>query len=302
NTVFTRLESNRGISLFFPRNAGDGILSCQAYEPVEDGEDVLIFLIQKPINISTHLSPEDLLGQIQCPDVIGLCLNSFIDGLTIHDLESSNTGCSMGAYSDLTQSHYTTTLVLGTTYSAEITLGKIANEDIYVGLWLDYDNDGDFSGPHEFLNASFSKNSVIRLSNLRIQQNPDFTGVRRLRVRCRSGSPFNAGDTCPADGEIGETEDYAITLATPEPLIAPEFISPNDDGYNDYFLIRGLNSTTPSNLLIINKLGNVLYQEKNYQNNWNGRGQNGELLPKGTYYYVFTHGDEIIKGFFELQY
>ncbi|MFN6943628.1 MAG: gliding motility-associated C-terminal domain-containing protein [Cytophagaceae bacterium] len=101
------------------------------------------------------------------------------------------------------------------------------------------------------------------MRNIKIQENYNFEGIRRLRIRCRTGSPFNPEDCCPKENEIGETEDYAITLKTPQPLLAPEFISPNDDGYNDYFYIKGLNPQINNHLVIIDKFGTEQYRAQN---------------------------------------
>jgi gliding motility-associated-like protein len=53
-----------------------------------------------------------------------------------------------------------------------------------------------------------------------------------------------------------------------EKLIIPNVITPNNDGFNDTFLIENL--PYYSQLIIRNKKGIVVYQSNNYKNDWNG--------------------------------
>ncbi|MEY4273786.1 MAG: hypothetical protein RL638_734, partial [Bacteroidota bacterium] len=62
--------------------------------------------------------------------------------------------------------------------------------------------------------------------------------------------------------------------------------SPNGDGKNDTFIIPGILSRQPNRLTIMSRSGAVVYDVENYKNDWAGKGQNGQDLPDGTYYYV----------------
>ena len=67
--------------------------------------------------------------------------------------------------------------------------------------------------------------------------------------------------------------------------------SPNDDGVNDIFTIDPLYCTSedlatcfPNNeLIIFNRWSDVVFKASPYNNTWEGEG-----LPEGTYYYIFT--------------
>ncbi len=79
------------------------------------------------------------------------------------------------------------------------------------------------------------------------------------------------------------------------PKFATAF-SPNNDGVNDLFEIEGsaacFNEEFPSSLLIFNRWGDAVYQVEGYDNTmaWNGTWQeNGEDVPDGTYFYIFTY-------------
>lgn len=93
-------------------------------------------------------------------------------------------------------------------------------------------------------------------------------------------------------------------------LFIPQGFSPNDDGINDVFEIKGLNGRE-LNITVYNRWGNKVFEKEGYSNNWDGRTNVSGLkignnkLPQGTYYYVvqFVSGNkETYSGFIVLQY
>ena len=75
-------------------------------------------------------------------------------------------------------------------------------------------------------------------------------------------------------------------------LVYNEF-TPNNDGFNDYFVVKGILNYS-SSVQIYNRNGNLVFETENYQNNWNGIAtvsgvlNSGDDLPSGTYYYVIN--------------
>ena len=65
-------------------------------------------------------------------------------------------------------------------------------------------------------------------------------------------------------------------------------ISPNNDGDNDSFDLRGLNV---KQLEIFNRYGKKVYSLANYTNEWKGQSDKGQELPDGTYYYVIDQNN-----------
>src|SRR5690554_8082973 len=55
-----------------------------------------------------------------------------------------------------------------------------------------------------------------------------------------------------------------------------DFISPNDDGHNDYFVIDYIEFFPDSELLIYNLNGDLVYRNSNYQNEFEGRANRSE--------------------------
>jgi gliding motility-associated-like protein len=93
-------------------------------------------------------------------------------------------------------------------------------------------------------------------------------------------------------------------------IFIPEALTPNGDGKNDFFEIKGLENYSNNNLEIFNRWGNKIYSAKPYKNDWNGSTNSNERtgngkLPSGTYFYLLNLGDDkksIYKGFVQLQY
>ena len=93
-------------------------------------------------------------------------------------------------------------------------------------------------------------------------------------------------------------------------LFIPQILSPNADGNNDKFVIRGLANYPDNKLVIFNRYGDEVYEMENYNSNnlWNGTsnqkvvgGSGNYLLPTGTYYvFFYDKGELIYKNFVQL--
>lgn len=103
------------------------------------------------------------------------------------------------------------------------------------------------------------------VSGLSIQQ------VNTLRWTVQKG-------VCPA---ISDRVNINI-----EEVFIPSGFSPNGDNVNDCFVIKGLKNAESNHLMIFNRMGKIVYETKNYQNDWKGKYASGEDVPEGTYYYV----------------
>ena len=66
-----------------------------------------------------------------------------------------------------------------------------------------------------------------------------------------------------------------------EPVVIPTAFTPNGDGVNDLFFVKGLHPQ--SKLEIMNRDGRRVFISENYQNDWNGGN-----LPAGVYFYTLT--------------
>jgi gliding motility-associated-like protein len=74
-------------------------------------------------------------------------------------------------------------------------------------------------------------------------------------------------------------------------LVIPTLITPNMDGRNDYFVLRGLATLGKTELIIFNRRGAQVYKNLSYDNSWNGVDYNDNPLPDDTYFYVIKTGN-----------
>ena len=61
------------------------------------------------------------------------------------------------------------------------------------------------------------------------------------------------------------------------------YLSPNGDGHNDFFVIKDIEQYPQNELSVFRRDGIVIYKKTNYQNEWTA-----ENIPDGVYYYIFT--------------
>ena len=78
----------------------------------------------------------------------------------------------------------------------------------------------------------------------------------------------------------------------------PDGFSPNDDGINDFFVIRNLPELYPNyKIEIYNRYGNILYKGDRNTQNWDGTSSQGgvkiggNVVPTGVYFFILEFND-----------
>lgn len=99
-----------------------------------------------------------------------------------------------------------------------------------------------------------------------------------------------------------------IRVLSNERYFIPNIITPNGDGQNDTWVLNFLQDYPNHLITVYNRSGRVVFQTKNYQNDWNGQGlsPSGYVahinLPNGIYTYVIDLGNkELIKSWIEIR-
>jgi gliding motility-associated-like protein len=94
---------------------------------------------------------------------------------------------------------------------------------------------------------------------------------------------------------LGCTNQYAISIEVeirPLPdIIIHNVFSPNQDGINETFVIENIHRYENSLLQVFNRDGLKVYEQSNYQNDWDGRYKN-EPLPAHVYFFILYPGEE----------
>jgi gliding motility-associated-like protein len=132
-------------------------------------------------------------------------------------------------------------------------------------------NNTDVTGTWEILKGTSSIEATIQ-SNI-IKANDLVVGENTFKWTI---TPV----TCPSSSD--EVSVFVANYTTYNGF------SPNGDDINDVFVIDGAKSDEVNELSVFNTNGKLVYSQSNYQNNWDGKDNNGEPLSDGTYYYIFT--------------
>jgi gliding motility-associated-like protein len=100
-----------------------------------------------------------------------------------------------------------------------------------------------------------------------------FLGENKMKWTVTNG-------VCPSS-----SDEVVITV---HDLVIPTLVTPNMDGKNDYFELRGIETFRKAEIVIFNRRGVQIYKNSDYKNDWNGIDDNGEPVPDDTYFYVVT--------------
>lgn len=141
------------------------------------------------------------------------------------------------------------------------------------------------------------------------------TGQWSVASGTASFSDPNSSETHVWDLSIGDNVIvWRVSNSTCEPaadtvvirineLILPSLITPDMDGNNDYFVVKGLESLGRVTLRVFNRWGASVFTSNEYANDWDGKDDKGNPLPEDTYYYVFkSEVIDAIKGFIVIKY
>lgn len=97
------------------------------------------------------------------------------------------------------------------------------------------------------------------------------------------------------DPVIQNMDQESIDWNEPVKLEIPNVFTPNGDGYNDYFVIKGIENCGKRQLIVRNRAGHIVYRNNNYENTWDGSD-----CPNGVYTYQFFYSsngiDQVMSG------
>ena len=139
---------------------------------------------------------------------------------------------------------------------------------------VDADDAVDFY--HSFSDAENELNPILNTTSYTSAATPEEIFVRIENEHCYTISSFSL-------------------IARNCPPIVYNYISPNNDGFNDDFYINGLrNIFLNFKLSVYNRWGRLLWVGDNNSPNWDGmadKGISSDPVPDGTYFYVLELND-----------
>ena len=162
------------------------------------------------------------------------------------------------------------------------------------------------------VNKNLSSSSAVAIEWIEITEDNMFAGTKTNKLIISNplfsmeGWGFRAIAYSPSylcqEKVISNTSELIIAN-----LFIPDVFSPDGDGINDTWTIRGgLNENYPNNkVYVFNRWGISIYESKGYLNDWNGSnynssGNTSSNLPVGTYFYLLDlngDGSNVKKGF-----
>jgi gliding motility-associated-like protein/uncharacterized repeat protein (TIGR01451 family) len=149
--------------------------------------------------------------------------------------------------------------------------------------------------------GSFSSlNSVWTIGNLKIGSSANLTITAFVN---KSGNYSNTSTISGKEEDRNMVNNISSVATVPTDFFIPEGFSPNGDGINDLFVVRGIVNYPHNKIEIFNRWGNKVFDASPYQNKWHGKATfgirvGGGELPVGTYFYLLDLGDgsKVIKG------
>lgn len=138
--------------------------------------------------------------------------------------------------------------------------------------------------PRENVNHTLQKESMQTIPSSSLNQSQKQTEVH-------SEQPINSSVNQKQTMTEPKTKDDSFPSELPEnqteEIMQPRFnitniFTPNGDNKNDFFVIENPEEVTEGHLYVYSITGKVLYENKNYHNEWDG-----QHLPDGIYLYIY---------------
>jgi gliding motility-associated-like protein len=96
-----------------------------------------------------------------------------------------------------------------------------------------------------------------------------------------------------------DEDSITITVIMDYNVVISNLMTPNDDGFNDRWIVGNIENYPNTEVIVVNREGSVVFSSDSYDNNWDGTNPSGQALPDGTYYYILKFADntdKIYKG------
>lgn len=189
-------------------------------------------------------------------------------------------------------------IVVNTTDAGGLTLNKsltirILEEPVFRAVVnLPRNNQISADGKNVVISKGYSANLSISGSNLvRYEWSPS-TGLSATNIANPIAKPNQTTNytvmVTNAQG-ISTKINITVTVLDDYNITPNNILSPDGDGVNDFWIIENLESYPNNEVKIFDKSGRVIFNVRNYQNNWNGQ-LNGSVLHEGAYYYIINLG------------
>lgn len=131
------------------------------------------------------------------------------------------------------------------------------------------------------INATAPQNLQFKWDPIKYLDNPNVLNpvVKPLETTTYKLTVTDITSGCFSQDEIIITVNNVLKI--------PDSFTPNSDGVNDYWNIKGLAGNTTAEINIFNRNGEIIYKSIGYNQPWDGK-HKGKNLPIGIYYYIIN--------------
>ena len=183
----------------------------------------------------------------------------------------------------------------GLTVNKAIKITILQQPNLFGTANLPLNNQSSAVGQNVTISRGYSANLNLSASNIVKYAWSPSTGLSATNISNPIAKPTQTTTyTVRVTNSDGVSTDVYITVTVLEDYnITPNnVLSPDGDGVNDFWTIENLSAYPNNEVKIFDKAGRVIFNVRNYQNNWNGQ-LNGYILHEGAYYYVINLGPGI---------
>ena len=89
-----------------------------------------------------------------------------------------------------------------------------------------------------------------------------------------------------------QSVDTITITKCPDRIRPPSAFTPNGDGHNEVWEIDGINRFEDAIIVVYDRFGNKVFESDIPYQPWDGKGENGKLLPVDSYHYIIKLNDE----------
>jgi len=153
------------------------------------------------------------------------------------------------------------------------------------------------AGPDLEVDAGKSVDIDATSSNVNIYDWVPSDGLDNSIIEDPVANPFYTTEyTILVISDDGCEASDVMTVTVNLVIEANNFMSPNDDGKNDTWIVKGNYLLDDCNIKIYSSWGNLVFESDGYDNSWDGTIAD-KALPEGIYYYVISCGsDDPVSG------
>ena len=132
-------------------------------------------------------------------------------------------------------------------------------------------------------------NSTFAPTVLSVAPKSSIPSVQNITIG-KVALPSTFSNNLQDDPALQNLPEDAIDWNQPVKMEIPNVFTPNGDGINDFFVIRGIENCTKRQLIVRDRSGKVVFRSSYYDNSWTG-----ENCAEGTYLYQFIFSSNNIE-------